>query len=708
MAFSLGAAAVAVATSHQADMNGIRAVQLAKAIRAFRDLDPDHPIKSWIENVGERVYVAVSSGQEAAAGRAADYTRRALLVQHLDAILPDINAENFAGIASDGRDMESLLAGAAIRVSQGKRKGMSNAQAMQAGENWLRMVVSTQIQDAGRAADSVGVATADVRQMTSDEVRQQAVRDGLSDRERLLRQLRDARSTTALSPSRQADVARRKQETLDRIARNRADRQAAKKPPPAKMIDRKRVEIGYIRLLTPPSCARCVILAGRFYRWSDGFKRHPNCFPAGTIVSGPHALAATRRWYEGELVTIRTTGGKELSVTANHPILTERGWIPATFLHEGDRVVSSDRSQGATPLVVPDEKQIPTKIEDLAGPLGMARFSRVPTTPKDFHGDGYDGEVDVVLTDRFLGNRYQSSFPKPDGELALAFRVVASALLSSERLFDEPLTRVLHSAHCVVSRGGLSETFSRSHSGRSSFPGGRTVSDFDTVLQQATADYVSTHSVGGGNDQLAFAGGVSLDYSLNVKGDLSPRWDAPTGPLSVENASGYSSRGLGLSERLAEQVSLDCIVEVTRNRWSGHVYNLTSSEGWFAANGIIASNCDCVHIPAVRDVADDIATDPKQYFNSLSEAEQDRQFGKANAQAIRDGASIGKVVNAQSGMYTADDGKRYTNVGTKKTRRGPRGGPPVLRPTVWQIYKDAQGNRERAKSLLKSYGYTSN
>lgn len=32
---------------------------------------------------------------------------------------------------------------------------------------------------------------------------------------------------------------------------------------------------GYVRVLTPPSCKECVILAGRFYRWSAGFDRHP-------------------------------------------------------------------------------------------------------------------------------------------------------------------------------------------------------------------------------------------------------------------------------------------------------------------------------------------------------------------------------------------------------------------------------------------------
>jgi len=33
----------------------------------------------------------------------------------------------------------------------------------------------------------------------------------------------------------------------------------------------------YVRMLTPPSCARCAILAGRIYRDLDHFDRHPGC-----------------------------------------------------------------------------------------------------------------------------------------------------------------------------------------------------------------------------------------------------------------------------------------------------------------------------------------------------------------------------------------------------------------------------------------------
>jgi hypothetical protein len=38
-----------------------------------------------------------------------------------------------------------------------------------------------------------------------------------------------------------------------------------------------RMAAGYERVLTLPSCSRCIVLAGRIYAWSDGFERHPRC-----------------------------------------------------------------------------------------------------------------------------------------------------------------------------------------------------------------------------------------------------------------------------------------------------------------------------------------------------------------------------------------------------------------------------------------------
>jgi hypothetical protein len=53
-----------------------------------------------------------------------------------------------------------------------------------------------------------------------------------------------------------------------------------------------RPQIGYVRFLSPPSCSRCAVLAGRVYRYSTGFLRHPNCdcTMIPTSVANPAAV----------------------------------------------------------------------------------------------------------------------------------------------------------------------------------------------------------------------------------------------------------------------------------------------------------------------------------------------------------------------------------------------------------------------------------
>lgn len=108
--------------------------------------------------------------------------------------------------------------------------------------------------------------------------------------------------------------------------------------------------------------------------------------------------------------------------------------------------------------------------------------------------------------------------------------------------------------------------------------------------------------------------------------------------------------------------------------------------------------CDCIHIPATEDTAGDLRTDPRAYFDSLTEPEQRRMFTVAGAQAIRDGADLAQVVNARRGMYTAG-GRRLTREGTR--RRGAR----RVRLTPEQIYVEAHGDRDEAVRLLRLHGY---
>lgn len=157
---------------------------------------------SWASRrLGDRLFVAISSGQLAAAGQAPAYVARALVEQRaasspLGVLLP----QAMAGVASDGRDLETLVYEPVIRVKEAIGRGAAPARAMQVGGSSLETIATTQVADAGRAAAAVAMAV------------EPAV-------------------------------------------------------------------TGWVRMLVPPSCGRCVVLAGRRYRTAEigGFDRHERC-----------------------------------------------------------------------------------------------------------------------------------------------------------------------------------------------------------------------------------------------------------------------------------------------------------------------------------------------------------------------------------------------------------------------------------------------
>ncbi len=118
----------------------------------------------------------------------------------------------------------------------------------------------------------------------------------------------------------------------------------------------------------------------------------------------------------------------------------------------------------------------------------------------------------------------------------------------------------------------------------------------------------------------------------------------------------------------------------------------------------------------------------------MSQAEQDKVFGRAGAQAIRDGADMGQVVNARRGMYTAGRLRvAATREGTtvrglyggyeidpvtgqlrrrkasemERRRSGGRhiSGTRSIRLMPEQIYLDAGNDRAEAIRLLRRFGY---
>lgn len=630
------------AAAYYALVSSLSARSRKRALAIWAELDRQSVAASWDRLAKDALLVEVSTAQQMAAIAASRFMGNALDAQAAEWAGELVNPLALAGIASDGRDLDSLLFQPVLSTLSRLKDHVEVDEAMSMGAAELDAIVGTQVTDASRAAMQVEMAA---------------------------------------QPS----------------------------------------VTGYVRMLTPPSCGRCAILAGRFYRFSDGFLRHPQCFPAGTVVSGPAARAATRRWYQGELVVIETASGEQLTVTGNHPILTGRGWVAANTLHEGSHVVRSSLSQGAHSLEVPHEQQVPTLIEDVGRSFSMGTLRRVPTSSEDFHGDGGHGEVDVVSADRHLRRGHQPAFCEHRRKAALVLAVERTGVLFGQRSRAKSFSRVGNAADSRMSRGNLTLPFLLAHLAGTDGPGFAATAYGRTSGLQVSPHDVTADVQLASDRVLALAGRIGGVDSRHIERLHAPRWDAPSHSLAMERGVADAGVGQDLLQRLAGQVTLERVVEKRSIEWSGHVYNLTSSEGWFSANGLIVSNCDCVHIPSAEDAADDLRTDPTAYFDSLSTAEQNKYFGKGSAEAIRQGADMNQVVNARrkaAGMSrvgqieTTTEGTTRRGVagrlliraeGGDPSQRGATAKSPRLTPDA--ILQVSKGDKARARDLMQRYGY---
>lgn len=446
-----------------------------------------------------------------------------------------------------------------------------------------------------------------------------------------------------------------------------------------------RPRLGYLRMVSPPCCQRCAVLAGKWFRWNQGFQRHPRCFPEGVIASGPHVNASTRRWYEGELVVLTTASGQQLAITGNHPVLTRGGWLPANLIKEGDDVFRSTRSQGAAALVIPNHDQVPARVEDVWRALSVAGFDSVPSSPEDFHGDGGHGQVHVVGADRTFDHGAlpplvqgikDQGFARAGGPTLALGRQGATELLD---LRQPPLPGRFVGGRGLVFPFAFSH-LSGSHEARVARPAA-----FHSRLDETAADDLSGHSVL--TRERIFTGSrhVCLDDCVNGERERFPRWDAPGDSFTVETREGYTRRGRDLLDRLAGQIEADRVVQLVRREFRGHVYSLSTNEGWHDANNLIVSNCDCVHVPA------ESGESPQGYRSQIDPSEV-RDLTEAQRRALAEGGDFGRVVNAYRGKHS---GQRMTAVTQAK------GG----RLTPDGIYRLAGDDRQRAVELLRRYGY---
>lgn len=252
-----------IAAAHQRRRKAVAKRAADEILKMWRRVDPTDIAASWLSSIPAALTV-MESAQAIAAGSAGIYLddlSQAYSVS--DDAAGRVRIAGFAGVASDGRDLETLLYQPAIdALSEIKRSG-DVLRGMAAGSYSADMIVRTQAADAGRAADATALV---------------------------------ARASMA----------------------------------------------GYVRVLSPPSCSRCVILAGRFYAWNAGFKRHPRC-------DCTHAPSPNRRTGD-DLTTKPKAYFDSLSEAEQNRVFTNAGAEAIRLGADPAQVVNARRgAAGLTP-----------------------------------------------------------------------------------------------------------------------------------------------------------------------------------------------------------------------------------------------------------------------------------------------------------------------------------------------------------------------
>ena len=164
-----------------------------------------------------------------------------------------------------------------------------------------------------------------------------------------------------------------------------------------------------------------------------------NCFLPDTPVRGEF-VSGLKSLYSGEAIEIITDGNRRLSVTPNHPILTEKGFILARNLTEKDNLVCDGFIVDKTFTGDIHKQNRPALVQDVIQALIYSGGTRpVPSSARfDFHGDEkfLNGNIHQVGADRQLGNRYFTSFFQTKFYFSFITAHINKALRVCDSLFN--------------------------------------------------------------------------------------------------------------------------------------------------------------------------------------------------------------------------------------------------------------------------------
>lgn len=303
------------------------------------------------------------------------------------------------------------------------------------------------------------------------------------------------------------------------------------------------------------------------------------CLTAEALVDSAMVRAVFRRWYDGPMFEIETRSGRKFSATPNHPMLTSKGWIGAGSLQEGDNLVRRCTDQYLSSRGDPNVQCGPTPIGEIFDSLSAVwDAERKLTTQDDFHGDGINGEVDILRSNSALKL----------GSFSAIDKQVIQSLLPPAQHTQIPLFSLCSSCGgllpvnqitCLIC--GTNNNSSISKESLDHIPiAPKLIRERD---KRTTGDVFSDQSIG-----VQIGSELVGDSSVGPSPQLGVG-NRPTDPgFSKDTANPLLVSTLLVGDLplcQAGEIELDDVVSVRVRQFSGHVYNLETGVGYFTIDG---------------------------------------------------------------------------------------------------------------------------
>lgn len=419
--------------------------------------------------------------------------------------------------------------------------------------------------------------------------------------------------------------------------------------------DPKRVR--YARVPTgAETCDFCLMLASRGFVYqsestASASHVHAGCVLPDTVLGALDVKALLRRKFEGDVIDITTRGGRHLSVTANHPILTVNGWVKAGLLHDGDALLCGFAGEGhdfGVPSVddrPPSAEQVfeALRLLDAAYPVG------VEVSSVDFDGESVsNSDVEVIDVNRLLEGHIvpvgHESFGDESFSVGALFERCKSLNGAGAANFGDG-THSLPS--CGIMCGlCLSCPVLRGHLGSADETSLGITAYLNPGVAKPSLNNAPRNAISLGQLQDALAALISLDEIGRCGDAVRSYLDAIALEYPCDAFVGDSKLFGNGFDALPSGIEVDCVSVADTRHFVGHVYNLSAGGHWYTANGIITHNCDCRVVPGWdgMEVED---YDPQAIYDRW----QDAIDAKAKERSERNGTTVSEERAAIMAAY---------------------------------------------------------